>query len=156
MTNINSFVNKTDFMSFAQPWLDHLRKIEFDSLGYEYWAGIKAVTIDYIIIKGDRPKKMPYTEITSDKREVGKIRQYFQHDVKMKIPDTLGIMPIETGSVEIKISGGFTFKISKNRQMKINHARYNGQGLGNEVEEEWKNAAKKLGYTVTEFTRTDV
>lgn len=129
-------------MSFANEWL-------------RYLEGMKGDWINYIIIRGNRTGNMPHTEISIDK-EGGEVKQTCSHRRGMKIPDKIGIKPIETKSVEIDIPGGFTFYISKDRKMRIKYADFSGECLSAEKERTWKREAENRGYEVVEFIKTDV
>ena len=108
-------------MSFAEPWL---RYIEEKSKEYSL-----KFRINYVIIKGPTPKETSFTEIAQDKKRMGALRQYFKYKKNIQIPDTLGINPID--AVEIGISEGITFHMTKDKNMIINFARryFPGEGI---------------------------
>lgn len=130
-------------MSFAEPWLKYLES--------------EGRIID-ILLKGDRPKDMPNTEISITDTGT-KVKQIYHHrqlrDYVGKIPDKIGIVPIDVESVEIGIDGGFTFYIDKSRTMRLRH-RDTISGFRIEDKETFYKKARELEYNIVEFSQTDV
>ena len=107
----------------------------------------------YLILKGKRPEDMDETKISTDAETV---KQVYYHKRGVGIPDKIKITPIDVEAVEIGMSDGFTFYVSKNRKVRIRYADYRGMGLSKEKEKELMEKARELGYEVIGIEITDV
>jgi len=135
-------------MSFANNWL-------------RYLEGQKGKWIRYLILRGDRPEDMPHTGISID--EGGRVKQtYYAYEEGMKIPDKIGIRPVDAKSVEVETSDGIVFYISKSETeggkptIKMKHIDSQGKDLSFENEKTFVREARNRGYEIVEFEQTDV
>jgi hypothetical protein len=140
MSNLKSFTVLLFSMSFANEWL-------------RYLESRKGEWVRHLMLVGDIHEDMPYTEISIDTEG---LKQYLPHKEGMRIPDKIGIDPIETKSVEIITSDNLTFYISKDKKMRIRYADSSGRGFSDEKKKALIKEAKNHGYKVTEFVLTDV